>query len=96
MDDFAELDCAILGVSAGSAAEHSAFDQKFSLKYPLLVDTDNTMRKAFGVPSTFGILPGRVTYVINKEGTVIEVFNSQLSVTEHVAVAKKALQAVAK
>jgi thioredoxin-dependent peroxiredoxin len=96
VEEFEGLDCAILGVSAGSASEHSDFDEKFKLKFPLLVDSDNSMRKSFGVPSTFGLLPGRVTYVIDKEGIVREVYNSQLNVTEHVNVVRRTLTALAK
>jgi thioredoxin-dependent peroxiredoxin len=96
VEEFEGLDAAVIGVSAGTASDHSSFDEKFKLKFPLLVDNDNSLRKSFGVPSTFGLLPGRVTYVIDKEGVVQEVYNSQLNVTEHVNVARRALQALAK
>jgi thioredoxin-dependent peroxiredoxin len=94
-EEFDSLDSAVLGVSAGSAAQHTQFDQQFKLKFPLLVDDDNKLRKAFGVPATFGLLPGRVTYVIDKQGTVVEVFNSQLNATKHVEVARAALKKMA-
>ena len=42
------------------------------------------MRKAFGVPSSLGVLPGRVTYVIDKMGIVRHAFNSQLNPAKHV------------
>jgi thioredoxin-dependent peroxiredoxin len=91
-DEFAGLDAAIIGVSAGSSETMASFGEKHNFKYPLLADEDNAIRTAFGVPSTFGILPGRVTYVIDKDGIIIEVFNSQLNVDEHVTVARKALE----
>jgi thioredoxin-dependent peroxiredoxin len=94
-EEFDGLDGAVIGVSGGTAAEHTLFDQQFKLKFPLLVDEDNTIRKAFGVPSTFGFLPGRVTYIIDKEGTVVEMYNSQLNVGEHVEVARKTLTKLA-
>lgn len=96
VDEFAELDCAVIGVSSGSASEHTSFDEKFKLKFPLLVDSDKSMRESFGVPSTLGVLPGRVTYVIDKEGTVREVYNSQLNVLEHVNVVRRTLKTLAK
>lgn len=92
--DFQQLDAAVVGVSSGSAGDHSSFDDKFKLKFPLLVDDGNRLRSAFGVPSTFGVLPGRVTYVIDKNGIVQDVYNSQMNVTEHVNVARKALQSI--
>lgn len=94
VDEFATLDAAVLGVSAGT--EHKQFDEKFALKFPLLVDEGDKLRKAFGVPSTFGLLPGRVTYIIDKEGVVREVYNSQLNTGEHVKVARKTLKMLAK
>jgi len=57
-----------------------------------LADEDGSVRKQFGVKSDlFGLLPGRETYVVGKDGTVLEVFNSQLSPEKHVEVASKAL-----
>ncbi len=42
------------------------------------------MRQAFGVPKTMGIFPGRVTYVIDRDGFVRHVFNSQWHGEKHV------------
>jgi len=36
------------------------------------------------VPSTLWILPGRVTYVIDKDGVVRHVFDSQLQAMKHI------------
>jgi thioredoxin-dependent peroxiredoxin len=41
-----------------------------------------------------GIFPGRVTYVIDREGIVRHVFSSQLGVEKHVEEALKALQSL--
>ena len=45
-------------------------------------------------PSLFGFLPGRETYVLDKAGTVIEVFNNQFSPAKHVDVAEAALESI--
>ena len=42
------------------------------------------MRKAYGVPAMFGVIPGRVTYVIDRTGTVRHVFNSMTNIDGHV------------
>ncbi len=55
------------------------------MPFILLSDRDGALRKAFGVPKTLGLLPGRVTYVIDKEGTVRHVFSAQLAAERHVA-----------
>jgi peroxiredoxin Q/BCP len=51
------------------------------------------IRKKFGVPSDFmGLIPGRVTYIIDREGKVVHVFNSQLQTEKHVDEALKILK----
>jgi peroxiredoxin Q/BCP len=51
------------------------------------------VRKLFGVPGNFfGLIPGRVTYVINKEGKVAYMFNSQIQAEKHVDEALRILQ----
>eukprot|EP00179_Madagascaria_erythrocladioides_P014922 CAMPEP_0198367526 /NCGR_PEP_ID=MMETSP1450-20131203/155233_1 /TAXON_ID=753684 ORGANISM="Madagascaria erythrocladiodes, Strain CCMP3234" /NCGR_SAMPLE_ID=MMETSP1450 /ASSEMBLY_ACC=CAM_ASM_001115 /LENGTH=195 /DNA_ID=CAMNT_0044075009 /DNA_START=41 /DNA_END=628 /DNA_ORIENTATION=+ len=90
MPDFTDLGAEVFGVSAD--ADHAPFAAKHNLPYKLLSDTQNAARKAFGVPSLLGLLPGRVTYVINKEGTVIKVFNSIGNAAAHADEARKALQ----
>ena len=53
------------------------------------------MRSQYGVPATLGLLPGRVTFVIDKQGIVRHVFNSQFQATRHVQEAIAALRAMA-
>ncbi|MBL8827774.1 MAG: redoxin domain-containing protein, partial [Planctomycetaceae bacterium] len=62
------------------------------LPFELVSDPDNRLRKLFGVPKTLGLLPGRVTYVIDREGIVRLVFNSQLNAGTHVTEALKVVQ----
>ena len=50
--------------------------------------------KLYVVPSTLGLFPGRVTYVLDKEGVVRRVFSSQLGVHKHVEEALEALRAI--
>jgi peroxiredoxin Q/BCP len=54
------------------------------LPYTLLSDKGGTVRKLYGVPKTMGILPGRVTYIIDKQGEVRHIFNSQLNFEGHI------------
>lgn len=89
-EDFADAGAEVFGISGQSVESHKNFAEKHNLNYTLLSDEGNKVRKMFGVPaSLFGLLPGRVTYVADKSGTVIYVFNSQTNVKEHV---DKALQ----
>lgn len=50
----------------------------------LLSDQGGRARKRYGVPAVLGLLPGRVTYVIDRQGTVRHVFNSMTNMGQHV------------
>jgi peroxiredoxin Q/BCP len=83
-EDFLAAGAAVIGVSSDSADRHQAFAAGHRLPFPLVSDKDGAVRRAFGVPKTMGFLPGRVTYVIDKEGTVRHVFSSQFAADRHV------------
>lgn len=92
---FADADALIIGISAQSVESHLEFAKKHRLNYTLLSDKGNKVRKLFGVPGNlFGIIPGRVTYVINKEGKVTYIFNSQIQAEKHVDEALRILQEI--
>jgi peroxiredoxin Q/BCP len=82
--DFTAAGAVVLGVSADPVERHRAFAQRQRLPFLLLSDAEGAVRKAFGVPKTLGLFPGRVTYVIDKEGTVRHLFQSQLDADGHV------------
>lgn len=82
---FAEADALIIGISAQSVKSHFDFANKYRLNYTLLSDEDNKVRKLFDVPTNlFGLLPGRVTYIVNKAGNVVFIFNSQIQAEKHI------------
>lgn len=83
-EDFVAAGAVVIGVSGDSQASHDRFAAGKQLPFLLLSDADGAMRKAFGVPKTLGLLPGRVTYVIDKQGIVRLVFNSQFFAGKHV------------
>ena len=90
---FAEADAVIIGVSSQSVKSHKEFAEKYRLNYTLLSDEDEMLRKLFGVPTNlFGLIPGRVTYIVNKEGKVVYIFNSQIKAEQHVEEALKILK----
>lgn len=82
--DFQDLGAEVMGISSDSPDSHQKFASKYSLPFTLVSDTDSAVRKAYGVPATLGLLPGRVTYVIDKTGTVRHLFNSQFNPKKHV------------
>lgn len=81
--DLQALGAEVWGVSGDNAGSHQRFASRHNLPYPLLVDQNNQLRKAFGVPGVLGLLPGRVTYVIDASGVVRHVFNNLLDGPAH-------------
>jgi peroxiredoxin Q/BCP len=83
----------VIGISADDVQSHKAFAEKYRLNFTLLSDVDNEVRKQFGVPGDiFGLIPGRVTYVIDKQGIVRQVFNSQMNAEKHITESLKAIK----
>ena len=77
--EFAKVDTVVLGVSKDSCESHQAFIDKFELEVDLLADTSGELCEAYGVwqekekngVKKMGI--ARSTFVINKEGVLVDV-----------------------
>lgn len=82
-EDFAEVGAVVIGASSDSVDSHRNFAENHRLPFLLVSDKGGKLRKEYGVPKTLGLMPGRVTYVIDKQGTVRHVFNSQLASDKH-------------
>lgn len=93
-EQFIDAGIDVIGVSGDSDESHLAFTQQHKLPFPLISDTDGALRKAFGVPKTMGLFPGRVTYVIDKEGIIQQIFSAQFASDEHVRQALTTVGAV--
>lgn len=89
---FKDAGAEVVGISSDSPASHKAFAAKYRLPFILLSDTGNKVRELYGVPTTMGMIPGRVTYIIDKTGVVRDVFNSQFHPTSHVEQALKIIK----
>jgi peroxiredoxin Q/BCP len=91
---FTKLGAEVLGVSGQSVESHKSFASHHGLPFLLLSDADNKVRHLYGVPATMGIIPGRVTYIIDKKGIVRHIFNSQYQPEKHVEEAKQVLEKI--
>lgn len=90
--DIKDLGADVIGISGDSQKSHKKFEQNHKLQYILLSDSDKKLRQLFGVPtSLFGLIPGRVTYVIDLNGIVQMVYNS-MSDKEHIPRSIKAIK----
>lgn len=93
-EDFLDLGAEVIGISSDGLASHQKFTAQYQLPFLLLSDTDKKIRKLFGVPTAFlGLLPGRVTYVVDAKGVVQMVFNSMLA-GQHIPKALKAVKKI--
>jgi len=89
---FTDLGAEVIGVSADTVESHKAFTEHHGLPFTLLSDVDNAVRKLYGATSTLGLIPGRVTFIIDKEGVVRHVFSSQLQPEKHIEEAREVLK----
>jgi peroxiredoxin Q/BCP len=89
--ELTKLGAEVWGVSGDDTESHRRFAERHNLPYPLLVDRGNRLRQAFGVPAVLGLLPGRVTYVIDGQGVIRHVFNNLLDGAAH---RREAIEAV--
>ena len=82
--DFQDAGASVVGISSDSVASHRAFAERHRLPFTLLADRGGKVRAAFGVPKTLGLLDGRMTFVIDREGVVRHTFNSQIRARKHI------------
>lgn len=83
-DVFKASGAEVIGISTDNVDSHFGFSQKHRLPYILLSDPIGRVRKLYGVPKTLGLMPGRVTYVVDKDRIVRQIFNSQFNVNKHI------------
>jgi peroxiredoxin Q/BCP len=93
-EDFRELHAEVIGISSDSVESHRSFAAEHELPFTLLSDEGGKVRKLYGASSTFGLIPGRVTYILDEEGVVRHIFSSQLGVEKHIEEALEALRSM--
>lgn len=81
---FAEAGAQVVGVSSDSVESHQRFASKHSLPFVLAADAGGAVKQAYGIKPTLGVIPGRVTFVIDTEGVVRHAFSSQARIGAHV------------
>jgi peroxiredoxin Q/BCP len=95
-DVFTSLGAEVIGVSGQSVESHKSFATHHGLPFILLSDEKNEARQLYGVPATMGVIPGRVTFIIDKKGIVRHVFSSQFQPEKHIEEALKVLKELEK
>ncbi len=74
----------VIGISSDPVAAHQSFAANHQLPFVLLSDPDGEVRNLYGVKTTLGFIPGRVTFIIDLKGTIKHIFNSQFRPQQHI------------
>ncbi|CAL1368975.1 unnamed protein product [Linum trigynum] len=94
-EKFKKAGAEVIGISGDDSSSHKSFAKKYRLPFTLLSDEGNKVRKEWGIPSDlFGALPGRQTYVLDKQGVVQLIYNNQFQPEKHIDETLKLLQSL--
>ena len=93
-ESFLKFEALVIGISSDNVESHKNFAEEYNLPFTLLADTHKEVRKLFGVPKSLLLLPGRVTYIIDRNGVVQYIFNSQFGIEKHIEMALQKLEKI--
>jgi peroxiredoxin Q/BCP len=93
---FKELGAEVVGISPDSVSSHDRFAKDQQLPFLLLSDSGGSARRAYGVKTTLGLIAGRITFVIDKQGIIRHVYSSQIHPERHVREALTILRSLSK
>ena len=96
-DDYAEfrqMGAEVVGISGDSDDSHRAFAGKYGLPYRLVTDGDGSIRRRFGIKKTWGLIPGRVSVLVDVDGVIRQIHESQFRPSSHVPAMLDALRRV--
>ena len=91
---FQEMGAEVIGISGESHESHKQVTNKRKLPFILLSDPKKEARKAFKLPSLLGLLPGRVTFIVDKEGIIKHTFRADFNAEQHIKEALKVVQSL--
>jgi len=91
---FKEAGAEVIGISSDDISSHQAFAANHKLPFILLSDKDKSVAEKYGVGKSLGILPGRVTFVIDRQGIIRMMFSSQLNFEKHISEALETLKQI--
>ena len=74
MDDYAEADIRVYGISLDSPESHREFRAKYNLNFPLLTDEGGRASEALGVLRENRRKANRVTFLLDSDGRISRVY----------------------
>ena len=82
--EFGAVGAHVVGISADQVDKQRRFDEKESLGFPLLSDPDRIVAAQLGAKRSATFLPNkRVTFVIDSDRSILDVFHSEVSMGSH-------------
>ena len=90
---FQEHGAEVFGINFDSSKSHKSFSQRHRLPFKLLSDPKRSVQKMFGITQkSFGISFSRVTFVVDQQGIIVNVFDNALMATAHIRSSLRALK----
>jgi len=83
-EDFKEAGAEVIGISADDEVSHQQFSAHHKLPFILLSDKDKQVARLYNVGKSLGVLPGRVTFVVDLQGIIRMIYSSQINYQKHV------------
>jgi len=91
--EFKDSGITVVGIAPDPIAAVQTFATKHNVTYPMLSDESGEARKAYDVPrGMMGLTEGRVTFFIDSQGVVREMFDSMMNFNGHVKAVSRALE----
>lgn len=95
-DTIRSLGATVIGISRDNVSTHSRFAMQLGLPYRILSDPDGAVQAAYWPPTSYPEQPLRLTFIIDRRGTVRQVLGlPKLSVGEHIVGAVATLRQLA-
>ena len=78
------INARVVGVSPQGEKSHADFRRRYNLPFPLLVDRDKRVIRAYGVNGPLGFGVRRVTYLIGQDKKIRQRVLADFAVNHHV------------
>eukprot|EP01117_Protostelium_nocturnum_P017040 TRINITY_DN6864_c0_g1_i1.p1 TRINITY_DN6864_c0_g1~~TRINITY_DN6864_c0_g1_i1.p1 ORF type:complete len:158 (+),score=55.10 TRINITY_DN6864_c0_g1_i1:53-526(+) len=90
LSEFKQIGAKVIGISPDEPKENAKMMESQGLEFPILSDQKMEANDAFKVGrAMLGLTSGRVTFIINKEGIIVDRYDSLMNFKKHVEFAKK-------
>lgn len=84
-EEFTRIGIGLVGISSDSVKSHKDFAENHKLPFTILSDKGGKIRKNIKIPANLlGLLPGRVTILLDNRGVIRHIINSQIKIETHI------------